>query len=1037
MGASQNEINVELPEKLREQFQRLERRLFKVETVVTVAVVATGVSFSYVTLFVSDRVWNTTVPVRIFLAASALAVFLIGMNRWLMRWVLRRRGLKEMAVIVQKRFRRLGDRLLGIVELADETKRPANFSPELYRAAIEQVAEEAGVCNFEEAVSDKPARKRLALLAVALALAAVPFAVVPKAGANALSRWILPLAAIPRYTLVALEDFPKSKIVPHGEAFTVEGSVNYRSFWKPKWLSGRFEGQFPISKKLASAKATLEVPPQTRDGALEVSVGDGAAEIRIAPTHRPSLREMTASVTLPDYLKYPTQKEESLGGTLNVLEGSKIAFSGTASRPLRAASLQLDATNRVDLPPTAAQFATASLNLDTVSELAFLWEDTLGLTNSAPWRLNVQVVKDAAPAPELPDLFRDTAILETEVLQIKLRARDDYGVKTMGLIWETSLGAGGTNQIPIPEFKTQAMNTQTKAMEESFSFTPALLRVPSDSTIEVRGFATDFLPGREASETPVYRIQVMGNEKHAEMVRQKLESLLVALEEITRQEDKLVNDTKNLQENTKLSPEESEKKLGEMKDQQNQNASNLKELAEEGTKTLREAVRNPTFKEDLLTDWAKNLQEMQKVANKEMKEASKSLQKAESSPKQRSENVAEAKEKEEDSLQSLEQMQKKVNKGLDDLQALTLAQRLRKVGSQELDISGQLQKIVTDTVGLTPEQLSPRFQKANAFLSEQQTDTTKETEVLQAEISRFFERTKKENYGKVNKELLQAKAVEKMDSVKGLIHQNIALEAMQQLATWSEQFAAWADILEPKSESKPGGGGAAGGGGSGDPDATMKQLMALLRTREGEVNLRERTRLLDSQKAAPEVYAPAVKDLANAQEKLTRDVSRVELENTVHEMEKPLQEAHDSMDKVEAVLRKQNTGEPAKVAQNKSVEVLSDVINILNEKAKNDSKGGKSSSPEDGQSAEQMAFLMQMMQPGSKPGQGMKMGSTPGGNMSGGSTSQTPGAMGGDATGKGTDTRKVNKSSGVIQSVPVEFRDALESYYRALEQEPK
>ena len=48
---------------------------------------------------------------------------------WGRHWVWHRRDMGELATLVQQKYRRLGDRLLGIVELAGEREHLSNFSP--------------------------------------------------------------------------------------------------------------------------------------------------------------------------------------------------------------------------------------------------------------------------------------------------------------------------------------------------------------------------------------------------------------------------------------------------------------------------------------------------------------------------------------------------------------------------------------------------------------------------------------------------------------------------------------------------------------------------------------------------------------------------------------------------------------------------------------------------------------------------------------------------------------------------------------------
>ena len=119
----------DFPDELREQFAVVERRLWKVETTMAVCLAAAGLFGSYLVLFFSDRLWDSPGWLRVGLLVSGIATTIGAIFWWTSRWVFHRRDTRALARLVQRRYRRLGDRLLGIVELADEEKRPAVFSP--------------------------------------------------------------------------------------------------------------------------------------------------------------------------------------------------------------------------------------------------------------------------------------------------------------------------------------------------------------------------------------------------------------------------------------------------------------------------------------------------------------------------------------------------------------------------------------------------------------------------------------------------------------------------------------------------------------------------------------------------------------------------------------------------------------------------------------------------------------------------------------------------------------------------------------------
>lgn len=1029
MAETENPSSVSLPEPLRRQFADLERRLWNLETTAAVCAALAGLALSYLLLFVSDRLWDSPVWLRTAVALLGVGIVVLAGLLWAQKWIFQRRDLRALANLVQKKFRRLGDRLLGIVELANEEKRPPNFSLALYRAAIHQVAEDAAEFDFCAAASGARAKVPALIFGGLLLLLLLPALLVPAAGRNTFQRWRSPTAAIDRYTLVGLEGLPARLIVPHGEAFEINCAAQYRSFWQPGRARGQYERQPIIEATVRNGAVQLKIPGQVQPGLLKIRLGDATRSVAISPTHRPSLKQMSASIQLPEYLQYPVQEEKIQNGSINVLEGSRVVFQGQASRALATAELRLQSDDPLPLQVQAEKFSSDPLSLDSVSQCDFSWQDELGLSSVGSWRLATLPLKDTPPMPELADLAREVAILETEVLQLKTVGQDDFGVRELGVVWELVTEWQSTNSPTLHAFKMQAPAPREKKLETTFRFSPTLLKVPADSAVELRAYARDYFPGREPSVSPVYRVLVLGTERHAELVRQKLESLLARLEEVTRLEEKVADRTRELKDLSpdKMKAEETKERVGQAKDEQTQNAAQLEELAKEGAKTLREAFRNPSLPEKTLQDWAKNIQDMQELSQQKMQEAAQALKSAEQNSQARPQELAKAQEKQEEILQDLQQLQKKVNQGLDDLQALTLAQRLRKVGSEEKEIGSKLQRNISETIGLFAKDLPARYQKANAFLAEDQDGTQKESQVLQGEISRFYERTRQENYGQVSLEMTAAKPADEMEKVRGLIAENISMEAMQNLAAWAGRFHAWADLLEPKKEA--GAGGSGGGGNAGNPmNQLLAQLLGLLRLREGELNVSARTQVLDQQKEDPALYASGADSLYLAQRKLMQKALQMQMDNQLPPLEEPLKEVFEALENVDVLLGKPQTDAVAQSAENKAIETLSDVINLINEQAK---QGG---SPQMS-SQQEMAFLLQMMAPEQSQSQGMAMGRNPGRSTAGGTTDRPAGPLEGDARGKGAENRNVNKASGVTGTLPTEFREALESYFNAIEKD--
>ncbi len=1021
----------DIPDALRRQFAVVQRRLWRVETAMAVCLAAAGLFGSYLVLFFSDRLWDSPGWLRLGLLAIGIGITLGSLAWWTARWVFHKRDTRALAKLVQRRYRRLGDRLLGIVELADEKKRPAIFSPSLYRAAIGQVAGEALKLDFKQTVNPRPARQRAMIAAALILVAMAAWAVIPDASWNALERWGLPLAEKPRRTLVQLAGFPGEKVVARGEPFDVGGAVEYRSFWRPGTASARFNDSKPIRSDVAGTNVNFTIPGQVEDGDLTVKVGDARHAVEIRPVQRPAMRELHARIELPAYLQHPVQTETVQAAYLPVLRGSTVLFKGRVSRELKQAQVTID---EVAKPMTVRNenFSSPAHEVGGASHFAFTWRDEHGLAGAAAWQLNIEAIDDAAPRPDLGALGRDLAILETEVLELNATVRDDFGVKEAGLEWR----ALGQAEEPPPQIAatltTRANGSQETEFETGFHFSPAVLGIGKDTTVELAVWATDHLPGRKPSRTMPYRLHILGTEDHAEMVRQKLEDILENLEEVSRTEEDISEDTRDLAESDDdtLAKRKTNEKIEQTADEQRDNAEELKDLAKEGAKALLEAMRNPAFDEQTLRDWAQNLQQMNELADQQMKQAQSKLGQAAQGgePQEKKENLADALEKEEEALDELADLQDKVNKDLDNLQALTLAQRLRKISKEEQALRKKIKAIIQETIGLTPDDLPERHTRANTRFTKSQGRTQAKAVELQGEISRFYERTGKGQYGEVSREMETEKTGEALEEIEQQITSNISMLAIRNLGNWSGRFEEWAKKLEPPKQDSDSGGQGGGQGGEQKMNDLMKLLFSMLRLRESELRHRQQTSLLEQQKREADIYTKGVERVVQMHANSMLELNRMQFETTEPAMLDPLQETFDSMEITDNLLDKPQTDSVTTDSQTGTIRYMSDVINLINEEVRRDSgQQGQS------QAQQEMAFMMAMMAMKQQMGQGMQQSQTGGGSQAGGTTSQAASALTGDAVGREEGGRAVSRGSGAAARLPEEFREALQDYFRAVE----
>jgi hypothetical protein len=398
---------------------------------------------------------------------------------------------------------------------------------------------------------------------------------------------------------------------------------------------------------------------------------------------------------------------------------------------------------------------------------------------------------------------------------------------------------------------------------------------------------------------------------------------------------------------------------------------------------------------------------MKDIAQQKMPEASQSLSSAQKNPQQRESKMDEAMQKQQEIVKELQEMQKQIGQTLDTMLANTLAQRLRRVAQTQQEVGGTLQKAIPDTIGLTAEKVPAPWREKNTRAALDQDQAGKQAQQLTEEISRFHDRTGVTNYGNVAKEMKSTEAAEGLTRNADLIRRNIAMQAIQQSAEWHQRFLNWAEQLEAGKEQ---GEGSGSGSGEGQPDeAALKRLLALLRLRLDQVNVRESTRWLDEHKKTHPTYADDAVNLSLRQSFMVDEVEALEKSGK----SRFLFDAREAMQEADNFLRKPQTDQPVIASETDAINLLeAEIMQMVQQP--NQSQ----------QQSAAMAMMMQMMGMQSQQG---------GGNFAGGEANPSDRNVNGDPRGAG-DTRSGERTAGrETRPVPTEFREALQHYYKGIE----
>lgn len=1005
---------VDLPESLRDQLHLFEGRLRWMESAVAVLGALIGVLLSYLLLFFSDRFWDTHWLLRAALFAGGILCCSWFARLWLRHWYFRRRNVRDLARLIQRRFPQLGDRLLGIVELAENGSDPEVGSPALVAAAIRQVSAETEKYDFKAAVeTNQPRRFTLVFIGAAL-LSAVLLGLFPAAGVNTWKRWFKPLSPIDRYTFVSLDALPHELIVPHGEPFPLRVGLRGESRWRPPQARARCGRQSPISARLNRGLAEFEIPGQTAPIDLVVTVGDARRSVQLLPTPRPVLTNLQVTVVYPEYLARPSITKDVANSGLELLRGSRLHWRGEVDRSLAGAWLHGQGRT-VPLTTEKSSFRGGDMLLEQGAALAFSWRDTHGLSAAKPRRVALRTREDAAPLVECPELARYTAILIDESIEIKVRASDDLGLRFLRLAWQVE-AAGQADAAPgkIERRSLASGGPTTEQLTGAFIFSPSLMGIPEQSVVTLFAEAADYHPERPPSRSEEHRIYVLSRAEHAKLLMRQMEQLQARLEELARREEDLLAGKENIkdQANAELDSKKTDAALEEQSLEESASSAEMERLAQEAAEILKELMRNSEFPQEMLKEWAEMSRDLQAMASKDMQEMIKSLQQAaQKSGNKRREDVAKAAKQQLEILRKLRDMLDKFDRAIEAMMARNFVTRLREVAAAEMGINGRYKSILAKTIGARPIDLAAALRRKLGDMRERNTRARLETKNIMSDLAGFFARTRFKKYDAVHKAMKKAEVLDGLSALTETISKNQGVKAIRDAKNWADKFVAWAEMLEKKNSERD-------GKSDGDSEMTDQQLallLKLMRIVQAEEEVRSRTRHLENNRDDDLRYTEKSHKLQDRQLGLRDLLGEVMAEVTHPGATMLLKRVERAMLDAAGLLRVPRTDSPTIAAE-------TEVIELLTASGGCEGKGGCSG-----------AGCMPSLQ-GMGLGMGNGAGAGGGGSNAGGTTDEQNAFVGGNATGKRSPDRSSERFAGKnLDNVPAEFRDLLQAYYNGLE----
>jgi hypothetical protein len=893
-----------IPAELSKQLADFQRSLWRIKVTEAVLAGIFGLIISFLIVFALERLFPIPALARLAILIAGTSLAAIFAPYWVRRWVYGHRREEQLARLISRKFPKLGDRLLGIVELQDQQESKEAMSPELRAAAMIHVANQAAKRNMNEALPYSR-HKKLAL-GVFMGAAAITFgfSIAPKAGGNALKRWLMPLSDTDHYTFTQFDTdkMPDPLVVPLGEAFSFSAPLKKDSDNRPANARARYGQQEWIQADLGeNGSYQFEFTGQETQDRITIEAGDANHRLWVEPEVRPEVSGFEALVTLPDYLQLDPRNVDIRTGVLTALEGSKIVLKGSFSREISKASAHLDpqpleetaisesrapieAENPTELESSrtkteeegkraaiesvvklperhdlklsmdGATVSTEPIDLGRFhASVPFTWTDVKGLDGAGSFKVEIKTSEDQTPTSYIQGIERNIVILAEETLEFDIISEDDFGLREIGLSWVGSFNKPSDDEPATGSITLKKGSPSSNRLSDRAIFSPQTYGI-APQTLILSAYTEDYKPERGRIFSEPLTIYILTRDEHAQVIKKRFDRVISELEDAARKELNNLDENERLDKNNtaeELQSEEAKEQLAESEQKEAENAEKMKEVAKKMEEIFKDAARNGELDQKTMKEMADALQNMKELGEKDMPEVEKKLGEAQdqkSTPEKTERDLKEAIEKQKEALEKMQETIEKANQANENFEASTFVNRLKKSSADEGSIGNSLNSALTGKlaiVGATPnsDDIDPANQRLLGELSGQQRSVTNDVRWIQEDLERFYARTQKPIHKEVYEDMAKSLIDEKLERLREKIQMNHTFTSRKLSKNWSDRLMSWAEKLEGPKPDGNGGGGDGGSGGGEEKD--FEFMLKVMRMVQAEQDIRGRTRSLE------------------------------------------------------------------------------------------------------------------------------------------------------------------------------------------------
>lgn len=478
--------------------------------------------------FLAD--WSLALPVqvRLILLAGGVALVLWLLLRKVVGPLGARISDDDLAVLVERSYPELNDRLISAIQL---TRNPGpDASPELVAALVQDAEKVSSELDFGRVVVRRNVGKVAAWAAALILVAGIGAKAFPVHASTYVKRLFGGAVKWPQRTHLQVLDFPDGRrVVARGDDLTVAVAYTGKRPVRLPLLEYRFDSGEKSAERMAilgGDRFQYTFTRVTGPFVFTVEGGDDTtSQLRVEVVTPPALEAVRLFFEYPAYMRKPAtpaDQPEALGNLILPLH-TTVRIEAAANEDLESAVLSLGvlgkerkSTATVIAGPDgrprafAARFAVE----EPVSEYGFELKARNGLPNKDKIRFTIKGVEDRSPEITVKEPLGDEFVTDVCARPLEIEVRDDHGLAK--IVLETraiTQNKDKTSDWTPLEF-TRAQNSRDYGESKIRSETVldlAPLGLAAGDHVELRFRAEDYkdVGGANVRLSKVYKLSVV------------------------------------------------------------------------------------------------------------------------------------------------------------------------------------------------------------------------------------------------------------------------------------------------------------------------------------------------------------------------------------------------------------------------------------------------------------------------------------------------------------------------------------------------